>query len=163
MTLKENSRYKRHSIYTNRSGENQKVKDPSSETPIMHKQFETRGEYKFGELELGAYGWVRSFPLNQEDRKITMSKLENGVVEREMMNFDEEDYKKTLIFNSEKATAILSLDLKENYHQMDIFLKKQLEDSYNLIEDSKRIFERGLKCKFNEIEPSNLVKKIESN
>jgi hypothetical protein len=146
--------------YNNRDSENQRVENSSEVKPIMHKQFETRGIFNFGELELGAYGWVRTYPLNVEENIITMSVKDEKNITREKRKSQEEDYLKTYIFDSKNATAVLSLDFKEHYHQMDLFLKTQSGGNQAIIKEIKIMFERGLKCELTELKKKGILEEI---
>ncbi len=132
----------------------------------MHKLFYTEGEYRFGELDLFGYGWNRIYPLEDENKIVASIVIKDGKPQNEIIT-SEDDGKKTLIYENKKeqVMAVIHLDCKNNYHEIDISANKNPEENLEIIRKAKSTLERELKCTLEDREklPSKLINKIESN
>lgn len=166
MTLKENEKYMVHKIYSNKDSRNQKAEDSSEYISIMHKQFETIGEYKFGKLDLMRFGWRRIQPICDEEDEIVTVIEKDGTKINESKILPSKKYnpQKTLVYSNEKAVIVMSINRESNYHEIDISLKNYSDINPQIIEETKRMLENALECKLNEKKRGlSLINKIESN
>jgi hypothetical protein len=158
--------YNVEKIYSSADGK----ADPSKITPTTHKFFYTKGEYLFGKLDLIAYkGWEIICPLNNESNKDKMVvSVRRDSKNKIISSLKEENHYKTLICEnkSERALALMYLDLKNNYHELDIVLRNSPEGT---LEKTLSMLERELKCKWEdrpiieeETPVSDLIDRIES-
>jgi len=112
----------------------------------IHEFYYTEGEYKFGELNLMRYDWERTFPVFDEGGTIVAMVKKNKDGEGVSEPVKEKDYLKTLIYEdkSKNVMAVMYLNLKSRYHELDIILREQ--NNPELIKKTKSMLERELKC-----------------
>ena len=105
---------------------------------LMHKLFEMKGKYDFNGLDLREYGWKKVHALTPQQKK----KLE------EDPNYI--DYEETMVYAGPQGMAVMYLNYKTDYHQVDIILRNYPEDTSQAIEGIKLMFERNLEGKLKE-------------
>jgi hypothetical protein len=117
----------------------------------MHKFYSLTGKYNFGELDLFGYGWNKVYPFGEETPKLVSSVKRDG--KKKIISLIEEekesDYKKTLIYEnkSELAMVAMYLDMKNDYHEIEISARKNSEENLDIIKRTKSMLENELKCK----------------
>ncbi len=141
--------YKMQIKYTNKEGNPNKKKC---------KIFGLHGVYNFGGLELSAYGWTNPHPPGDEGEMVALVG-EDGKSKYKK----EENLHRTSTFKG-AGTIVIEQNIEEEYHEITIFPKEDVEDKPKFYEETQFMLEKELKCKLEPPkETSNLVKKINSN
>lgn len=157
--MKKNKRYARHSTYNNFG------KEKGSSKPVFekHKLYYIKGKHNFGGLEenLIKYQWSKIYESKEVEETLKSKDLEKAA-EKESVNDkilkDLEKGKKTIVYKTnpileEQAMAVMYLDRKNHYHEVDILvLGDYLERNPEIIWGAKLMFERELKCKLEDRE-----------
>jgi hypothetical protein len=152
--MTDNDKYKIHKIHKSSDVEAnaQKFNFP------MHKFYYVNGEHNFIELDLFGYGFNRIHPINDDAPIIVASVArdsENNLVSTMGKTDNKPDYRdstKTLIYENKSEFAMIAmyLDLVNNYHEIEVSARKNPEENLKIIEKTKSMLEKELKCKLNE-------------
>jgi hypothetical protein len=129
-------------------------KDSSKINLPMHKFYYVTGEHNFLELDLIGYEWNKVYPLH-DDKAITVASVSRDSKNRiisSIKEMKEEDYYKTLIYENKSESAIVAmyLNIKNNYHEIEISARKSQNENLDIIKKAKSMLERELKCKLTE-------------
>jgi hypothetical protein len=134
-------------------------------TPIpsitTQKLFYTEGEYAFGELDFLGDGWIKIHPIVEKEQVVAMIVREGEkAVNNIPLSKREENYEKTLIYENkdEKVMALMYIDCKNHYHEIDIIARKSLEENSAIINNTRSLLEMKLKCKLEERLMDNINK-----
>jgi hypothetical protein len=131
MVLKENSRYKKHEIFSNRK------ENPKKEATVMHRLYDIKGKYDFEGLDLREYGWKQVHPCSSKERT---------------------EAEETLVYAGPQGIAVMCLNYETDYHQIEIILKNHHLNDTQTVDNIKSMFETNLEGKLNDISESNKTK-----
>ncbi len=121
--LRENPRYARHKIFSNRRIESKLAEEESSEgKEILGKEMEVyiiNGKPDFSDIHFEKYGWKRINKFSLEEKKT----LENTPGYK--------DYKETIIYEGSQGKAIVHANYKKDRHKLAIYVNN-LDDPLNM-------------------------------
>ncbi|MCX6750791.1 MAG: hypothetical protein NTZ83_05010, partial [Candidatus Pacearchaeota archaeon] len=127
----------------NINSSNNEIKDSLGKYKIMHDFFYVEGEYPFGKLNLLRYHWNKIHSVNDKKEPQVIA----SVQDKKIFEGTDEDYKKTLIFESKKENGliVMQLNTKIHYHEIDISANKNENENPGIIKRAKSMLEEELK------------------
>ncbi len=153
--INENPRYKRHSIYSNRSLDGKFLEIESTPEKVQRKEmgvFLVRGKPDFSDLNFTSYNWER---INKPSLK-----------QKEFMENTQgyKDYKETIIYKGPQGRAIVHANYRKDQHKINIYIDNP-DESHLKMNAVKFMFQSEWGYQLKEINSENLalIEDIESN
>ena len=144
--INENPRYKRHSIYSNRSIEGNLSEIESTPDKVQRKEmgvFLVNGKPDFSDFNFTSYNWER---INKP-----------SLTQKEFMENTPgyKDYKETIIYKGPQGRAIVHANYRKDQHKINIYINNPDEDHLKM-NAVKFMFQSEWRLILQEIKNDNL-------
>lgn len=152
--INENPRYKRHSIYSNRSLDGRFLEVEPTPDKVQRKEmgvFLVNGKPDFSDLNLTSYNWER----------INKPSLKRKEFVESTPGY--KDYKETIVYQGPQGRAIVHANYRKDQHKVAIYIDNP--DDHLKMEAVKFMFQSEWGLILQEINNENfaLIRDIESN